>query len=98
MKKIKVLCFLALFSVINCNKDENTHGTATVLITVGGISEKIIQADNKFVAREHLWVTASFDHNIVDGSPAARFMNQLTETIKNGTLVSVDLDHPNSKK
>jgi pyruvate/2-oxoglutarate dehydrogenase complex dihydrolipoamide acyltransferase (E2) component len=70
------------------------HGTATVLITVGGISEKVIQVDNKFVAREHLCITASFDHNIVDGSPAARFMKQLTETIKNGTLISIDMDHP----
>jgi pyruvate/2-oxoglutarate dehydrogenase complex dihydrolipoamide acyltransferase (E2) component len=66
------------------------HGTATVLITVGGISVKVIQVDNEIVAREHLCLTASFDHNIVDGSPAARFMKQFTETIKNGSLLSIE--------
>jgi pyruvate/2-oxoglutarate dehydrogenase complex dihydrolipoamide acyltransferase (E2) component len=68
------------------------HGTATVLITVGGISEKVIKVDNEIVAREHLCLTASFDHNIVDGSPAARFMKQFTETLKNGSLLSTGYD------
>jgi pyruvate/2-oxoglutarate dehydrogenase complex dihydrolipoamide acyltransferase (E2) component len=72
------------------------HGTATVLITVGGISEKVIQLDNKIVAREHLCLTASFDHNIVDGAPATRFMKQFTETVKDGKLLRHDLDqNPN---
>jgi pyruvate/2-oxoglutarate dehydrogenase complex dihydrolipoamide acyltransferase (E2) component len=63
------------------------HGTATVLITVGGISEKVVKIDNEFVAREHLCVTASFDHNIVDGAPASRFMKQFADTVKNGKLI-----------
>ena len=68
------------------------HGTSTVLITVGGISEKIVKSDDKIVAREHLCLTASFDHNIVDGAPAARFMKQFTETIKNGKLLNLEQD------
>jgi pyruvate/2-oxoglutarate dehydrogenase complex dihydrolipoamide acyltransferase (E2) component len=63
------------------------HGTATVLITVGGISEKVIKVGDEIVAREHLCLTASFDHNIVDGAPAARFMKQFTETLKSGRLL-----------
>jgi pyruvate/2-oxoglutarate dehydrogenase complex dihydrolipoamide acyltransferase (E2) component len=66
------------------------HGTATVLITVGGISEKVIQVGDKIVAREHLCLTASFDHNIVDGAPAARFMKQFTETVKNGIILRLE--------
>jgi pyruvate/2-oxoglutarate dehydrogenase complex dihydrolipoamide acyltransferase (E2) component len=73
------------------------HGTATVLITVGGISVKIIQVDTEIVAREHLCLTASFDHNIVDGSPAARFMKQFTETIKDGNLLSLDSSETTTK-
>ena len=65
------------------------HGTATVLITVGGISDKVIQVEDKIVAREHLCLTISFDHNIVDGAPAARFVKQFTETIKNGTMLNL---------
>ena len=63
------------------------HGSATVLITVGSISQKVIEIDGHFVSREHLCLTVSFDHNIVDGAPASRFMNQLVDTIKSGNLL-----------
>lgn len=63
------------------------HGTATVLVTVGSIEKKVIESDNQFVSREHLCLTVSFDHDIVDGAPASRFMNQLIETIKSGKLI-----------
>jgi pyruvate/2-oxoglutarate dehydrogenase complex dihydrolipoamide acyltransferase (E2) component len=60
------------------------HGTATVLITVGSKSQKIVEIDGQFVSREHLCITASFDHDIVDGAPASRFMNQFIAAIKDG--------------
>jgi len=63
------------------------HGSATVLLTVGSISQKVVEIDGRFVSREHLCLTASFDHNIVDGAPASRFMNQLIETVKSGMLL-----------
>jgi pyruvate/2-oxoglutarate dehydrogenase complex dihydrolipoamide acyltransferase (E2) component len=63
------------------------HGSATVLLTVGSISQKVVEIDGNFVSREHLCLTASFDHNIVDGAPASRFMNQLMEAIKSGKLL-----------
>ena len=63
------------------------HGTATVLVTVGSISKKVIEFEGKLVAREHLCLTVSFDHDIIDGAPAARFINQLIETIKSGRLI-----------
>jgi pyruvate/2-oxoglutarate dehydrogenase complex dihydrolipoamide acyltransferase (E2) component len=68
------------------------HGTATVLITVGSISRKVIETDGQFVSREHLCLTVSFDHNIVDGAPASRFMNQFIETIKSGNLIRNAID------
>lgn len=63
------------------------HGTATVLITVGGISEKVVIVNNEIIVREHVCLTASFDHNIVDGAPAARFMKQFAETMRAGKLI-----------
>jgi pyruvate/2-oxoglutarate dehydrogenase complex dihydrolipoamide acyltransferase (E2) component len=66
------------------------HGTATVLITVGSIEKKVVELDNQFVSREHLCLTVSFDHDIVDGAPASRFMNQLIETIKSGQLIQTN--------
>lgn len=63
------------------------NGTATILLTVGGICNKVVEMDGNFFSREHLCLTVSFDHNIVDGAPAARYVNQLTEIIQSGKLV-----------
>jgi len=68
------------------------HGSATVLITVGSISRKVVKVDGQFVSREHLCITASFDHNIVDGAPASRFMNQLAGAIQSGEVLRKDLE------
>ena len=68
------------------------HGSATVLITVGSISQKVVEIEGQFVSREHLCLTASFDHSIVDGAPASRFMNQFVETIKSGEILQKELN------
>ncbi len=57
-------------------------GGPTVLLTVGGIKEMLIPYEGKLESREHLCLTVSFDHNIVDGAPAARFMSRFAELIK----------------
>ena len=68
------------------------HGSATVLVTIGSISKKVVEVEGCFVSREHLCITVSFDHNIVDGAPASRFMNQFIETIKSGKLLQIELE------
>jgi len=60
------------------------HGSGTVLITVGSIEKRIVFTGAKHEEREFLCLTGSFDHDIVDGAPAARFMNQFLETLKSG--------------
>jgi pyruvate/2-oxoglutarate dehydrogenase complex dihydrolipoamide acyltransferase (E2) component len=74
------------------------HGTTTVLITVGGISGKTVEVDGSFVSREHLCLTGSFDHNIVDGAPAARFMKQFTDLIKSGIILRQEIGNDMTKK
>ena len=58
--------------------------TYTLSITVGSISEKAGVIGGKIEIREYLNVTASFDHNIVDGAPAARFAQKFKELIESG--------------
>lgn len=66
------------------------HGSGTILITIGSISNKVVEIDGEFVSREHLCLTVSFDHNIIDGAPAARFMNRFIEEIKSGRLLPAE--------
>jgi pyruvate/2-oxoglutarate dehydrogenase complex dihydrolipoamide acyltransferase (E2) component len=64
-------------------------------ITVGGIGEHREEADGRSVAREFLNLTVSFDHNSIDGAPAARFTERLKELIETG--YGLALDQPPSR-
>jgi pyruvate/2-oxoglutarate dehydrogenase complex dihydrolipoamide acyltransferase (E2) component len=56
----------------------------TLQITLGGIAEKPGVVGGRIEIREYLSLTISFDHDIVDGAPAARFAQRLKELIENG--------------
>jgi pyruvate/2-oxoglutarate dehydrogenase complex dihydrolipoamide acyltransferase (E2) component len=55
-----------------------------LLVSVGGIGAGHEHVDGRIVPREHLSLTISVDHNIVDGAPAARFAARLKELIESG--------------
>lgn len=51
-------------------------------ITLGGIGQRVKRVDDGLESREILCMTISFDHDVVDGAPAARFASHLTELIE----------------
>jgi len=53
-------------------------------VMVGGIAQKPGVIDGRIEVREYLDLTLSFDHNIVDGAPAARFAQKLADLIESG--------------
>jgi pyruvate/2-oxoglutarate dehydrogenase complex dihydrolipoamide acyltransferase (E2) component len=53
-------------------------------VTVGGIGEKPGVVDGQIAIREYLSLTISFDHDIIDGAPAARFTERLKDLIESG--------------
>jgi hypothetical protein len=53
-------------------------------ITVGGIGRKPEDVGGQRVIREYLSLTVSFDHNLIDGAPAARFTERFQELIASG--------------
>jgi pyruvate/2-oxoglutarate dehydrogenase complex dihydrolipoamide acyltransferase (E2) component len=54
----------------------------TLQLTVGGIGTKPRLVDGEFVSRELLGLTVTFDHDVVDGAPAARFVERLSEHLE----------------
>jgi len=60
--------------------------------TVGSIEKRHEISETGPKTREYLCLTASFDHDIVDGAPAARFMNQFLETLGSGKYLSMIQD------
>jgi pyruvate/2-oxoglutarate dehydrogenase complex dihydrolipoamide acyltransferase (E2) component len=63
----------------------------SLCVTVGGIARKpgvvrhgASRRDEQIEVREYLSLTLSFDHDVIDGAPAARFATQLKELIEGG--------------
>ncbi len=56
----------------------------TLGLTVGGIAEKPGVIDGRIEIREYLNLTITFDHDVVDGAPAARFAQRLKELLESG--------------
>ena len=56
----------------------------TLQLTLGGIAEKPGVVEGRVEIRKYLSVTVSFDHDIVDGAPAARFIQRLKELVESG--------------
>ena len=54
----------------------------TLNVTLGGIATKPGIVDGRIEPRDYLSVTLSFDHDIVDGAPAARFAERLKGLIE----------------
>ena len=54
----------------------------TLQLTVGGISEKPRLIEGEITTRELLDLTITFDHDVVDGAAATRFVKRLAERIE----------------
>ena len=53
-------------------------------LTVGGIARKPGYVDGELVPREYLDLTVTFDHDVVDGAAATRFVSRLAELVESG--------------
>ncbi|MFW9824864.1 MAG: 2-oxo acid dehydrogenase subunit E2 [Candidatus Thorarchaeota archaeon] len=51
---------------------------------VGGITKKPGIINDEIKIREYLTITILFNHDVVDGAPAARFVSRLVDLIESG--------------
>lgn len=54
----------------------------TTNILLGGIAQKPAVIDDQIVVRDFLSLTIGVDHDIIDGAPAARFVNRFKDLIE----------------
>ena len=59
-------------------------GLHTLDVALGGMAQKPGVIDGRIEICEYLCITLCFDHDIVDGAPAARFTQRLKELIESG--------------
>jgi pyruvate/2-oxoglutarate dehydrogenase complex dihydrolipoamide acyltransferase (E2) component len=56
----------------------------TLTVAVGGIAQKPGVHEGEIAIREYLDLTVSIDHDVVDGAPAARFVQSLRSLLEAG--------------
>jgi len=56
----------------------------SLFLTLGGMSEKPGVVDGQIAIHEYLSLTVSLNHDVIDGAPAARFIERLKELIESG--------------
>jgi pyruvate/2-oxoglutarate dehydrogenase complex dihydrolipoamide acyltransferase (E2) component len=66
----------------------------TLCLTIGAVAKKPAVVDGRIEVRELLAVTASVDHDIVDGAPAARFVRRLRELVEGAEGLPQDPPDP----
>lgn len=59
-------------------------------LIVGSIVEKPGVVDGRIEIRQYLYLTLEFDHEVVDGAPAARFTQALVDRIESGYGIEED--------
>jgi len=57
------------------------------ILGVGRILEKPVAVAGQVVIRPMMWLSLTFDHRLVDGAPAARFLRQVKDRIENPGLL-----------
>jgi pyruvate/2-oxoglutarate dehydrogenase complex dihydrolipoamide acyltransferase (E2) component len=67
-----------------------TPAAHSLVLVVGGIARKPAVVEDRIEPREILHLTVGFDHDVVDGAPAARFVQRLVELIESGYGLAED--------
>ena len=59
---------------------------------IGSIIKKPVVVENEIVIRDILNVSILIDHDVMDGAPMARFINELKTNIENGLNLQDEKD------
>ncbi len=86
------------FTITNYGSIGGIHGTPIInypeaaILGVGRIMEKPVIKDGKIVIRKILPLSLSFDHKVLDGAEAARFVNTLMEYLEDPGKLLIEED------
>jgi pyruvate dehydrogenase E2 component (dihydrolipoamide acetyltransferase) len=59
------------------------------ILGVGRVAERAVVRDGQIVARPTMWLSLTFDHRIVDGAPAGRFLARVRQLLESPYLLFV---------
>jgi len=68
-------------------------GSHVIDLVVGGTARRLMDVGGRIEPREMISLTIEFDHDVIDGAPAARFTRRLIELIESGDGLEGDQPH-----
>jgi len=60
------------------------------ILGVGKTMDRPVVRDGEIVVRKMAYLALSFDHRLIDGGMATRFVNRLVELLSNPTLLMME--------
>jgi pyruvate dehydrogenase E2 component (dihydrolipoamide acetyltransferase) len=57
------------------------------ILGVGRIKECVAVVDGEIAVRKMMWLSLTFDHRLVDGAPAARFLQRIKQYVEEPYLL-----------
>jgi len=84
------------FTITNYGAVRGTYGTPIInypevaILGVGKIQDRPVVRDGKVVVRKILPLSISFDHRVVDGAEAARFLNTVIARLEDPDLILLE--------
>ncbi len=66
------------------------NGPQCAILGVGRIRKEPVWTDGQFVPRDIISLSLTFDHRIVDGAPAARFLKSLVQALESPAAILID--------
>jgi pyruvate dehydrogenase E2 component (dihydrolipoamide acetyltransferase) len=59
------------------------------ILGIGRVADRAVVRDGQIVARPTMWLSLTFDHRIVDGAPAGRFLGRVRQLLESPYLLFV---------
>ncbi len=84
------------FTITNIGTIGGDHATPIInhpecaILALGAIKDRPVVKDGQIVIRKILPMSLTFDHRIIDGAEAARFMNDLIKHLEDPTLMLLE--------
>ncbi len=84
------------FTITNYGAVRGIYGTPVInypevaILGIGKIQERAVVRDGKVVIRKILPLSLSFDHRVVDGAEAARFLNTVISRLEDPDLILLE--------
>jgi pyruvate dehydrogenase E2 component (dihydrolipoamide acetyltransferase) len=84
------------FTITNYGTVRGIYGTPIInypevaILGVGRIQDMPVVRDRKVVVRKMIPLSLSFDHRVVDGAEAARFLNTVTARLEDPDLILLE--------